>query len=499
MKSDMMTNDTKEKADCSGDMISKFDTASPTVYRYNVPELMPYFSENSFVAYKSRVEAALARTWASRGIISENVADKIEAASKMVTAEEVYEEEEKNTHHDIIAQMNMIKKHLHEVCATEEEYSEASRAVHRAATSYDIVDTANSARCRDAFYKVIIPDMIALEKSFIALAEKEKETRQIGRTHQQHAEPITFGFATAWFVDRFGGRLLKVKDAVDNLEGKFSGAVGTYSALSLFVDDPEEFEKEVLAHFNLRPARISTQIIPPESMADLVHYAITSFGVVANWAWDIYNSERPEVAEIGQPRGSPDISASSTMANKANPQGAENIISLFKKLMAPIITTYLDLISLYQRDLTNSASSRFVPEEFVIFDYGIRRMTRIIGSLTVNYHNLQRNLDASSKYSITEPLQLLLGDAGLMESHKKMGALADKAVEEGLGRSVLDLANEDPEVSEYIGMLRSDQLDVLSDPSTNYIGKAVPKADEVIDYWAPIMQTLSDELAAHSQ
>jgi adenylosuccinate lyase len=140
-----------------------------------------------------------------------------------------------------------------------------------------------------------------------------------------------------------------------------------------------------------------------------------------------------------------------------------------------------------------------VPEEFVIFDYGIRRMTRIIGSLTVNYHNLQRNLDASSKYSITEPLQLLLGDAGLMESHKKMGALADKAVEEGLGRSVLDLANEDPEVSEYIGMLRSDQLDVLSDPSTNYIGKAVPKADEVIDYWAPIMQTLSDELAAHSQ
>lgn len=46
-------------------------------------------------------------------------------------------------------------------------WEEAKPYVHFLATSYDIVDTANALRYKDATYKVILPDMIELEKIWI--------------------------------------------------------------------------------------------------------------------------------------------------------------------------------------------------------------------------------------------------------------------------------------------------------------------------------------------
>ncbi len=463
--------------------VPKFDLVSPSDFRYNVEQLTPYLSEEAFVKYKSMVEAGLARAWAKRGIISEEAADEIVAASEKVTAAEVYEEEAK-TNHDIIAQVNMIKSHLRG------EGTEAELAVHRAATSYDIVDTANSARYRDAFYNVIIPDLIALETAWIKIARDERDTLQIGRTHLQHAEPVTFGFAMASFVSRFGERILHIKESVDNLEGKFSGAVGTYGAASLFINDPIEFEKEVLDQLNLKPTQISTQITQPEPVVDLLHSVITSFGVVANWAYDLYNLQRPEIAEIGQPRGS-DVSRSSTMPNKANPVGLENIISLFKESMPNMITTYLDQISFHQRDLTNSASQRFIPETLNIFDYAIRRATRISSSLSINKHNMQKNFDMSSGYVTAEPLQLLLASYGLSDAHKLIGELSDAA--QSNGRPVFELAKEDKDLSKYLRRISPEQAEVLSDAS-KYIGCAPQKVDEVTDFWEQRIQELSAEI-----
>ena len=55
--------------------------------------------------------------------------------------------------------------------------------MHLSATSYDVVDTANALRYKDAVMKVIIPDMLELERTWMALAHREKDTLQIGRTH----------------------------------------------------------------------------------------------------------------------------------------------------------------------------------------------------------------------------------------------------------------------------------------------------------------------------
>lgn len=456
---------------------SSYNSISPTDYRYQVDYLLPFLSEEAFVKYKSKVEAALALTLAKRRIISQENADKIVRAASKVTAAEVYEEE-KETRHDIIAQVNMIKKRLK---------GKAKSAVHMTATSFDIVETANAMRYRDAFSQYIISDMVSLEKTWIEIARREKDTLQIGRTHLQHGEPITYGFAMAWYVDRFGEGILNVKEAVEGLRGKFSGAVGAYNASSLFVKDSEKFEKEVLARVGLKPARISTQIAQPEPLANLAHYVITSFGVLANFADDVRKLMMPEIAEVGLPRGQ-DVSRSSTMPHKANPIGPENVKSLWKLAKSKIESIYEDLISDFQRDLTNSASQRYVPELFDVFDFAVTRTNRFSKSLKVHPYNMRRNLEMSKGIIPAEPLQLLIASMGYHKAHKVIGELADKAVE--TGESVVELAQEDSRLSRYVKKIPEDQMKILTDISL-YRGQASAKAQKIADIWERKLKELN--------
>jgi adenylosuccinate lyase len=462
-------------------MTQVFDAISPTEYRYKVRELVPYLSENAFIGYKSQVEVALADTTADRSIISRDAVRRIEAAAQKVKTLEVYVEEDL-IRHDVMAQVNRTKARLRG-----KDDREARRALHRPATSYDIVDTANAMRYKEAFYKIILPDMIALERIWIEMAKQGKDTLQMGRSHLQHAEPITFGFSMAFFVSRFGKRIFAVKNAVDGLEGKFSGMVGTYAPASLFVDDPIQFEGDVLGKLGLKPNEISSQIKQQEDVLDLNHAVTSSFGVLANWALNMYILEMPEVAEISQPGRGKDISRSSNSPHKANPIGLENIISLWKKVMSYMNTSYLDQISLFSRDLTNSATSRFVPEIYDLFDYAVRRASRVSKSLVPNPHNMQRNFNLGEGYISSGPLQLLLSSYGHPNSHKAVGELADAALEEGI--SLMEVAQRTKGLRKYLRQFSTQQMETLLHPA-KYIGEAANVAERVANNWEGKMNEL---------
>lgn len=79
--------------------------------------------------------------------------------------------------------------------------------MHFTTTSFDIVDTANSLRFKEVSEKLLLPELYELEKILMEIALREKETLQIGRTHGQHAVPISFGFAMAEYVSRLGNRI----------------------------------------------------------------------------------------------------------------------------------------------------------------------------------------------------------------------------------------------------------------------------------------------------
>jgi adenylosuccinate lyase len=453
-----------------------YSSVSAAEYRYKVQRLLPYLSEEAFIWYKGMVETAVAKTFANRGIISRKAADEIAAAASEVTAQEVYAEDE-IVHHDIVALVNRIRSRV----------SEDSRsAVHRAATSCDIIDTANALRFRDAFEKVILPDSAEFISAMIEIVRREKDTLQIGRSHLQHGEPITFGFSQAWFLDRFGRRVMKMKEASEALVGKFSGAMGAYNAQSLFVDDPMVFEREVLGQVNAASANISSQIVQPEFVGDLIHFCIGGFSVLANWADDVRNLMRPELGEVSLPRGK-DVSTSSTMPHKQNPVGLENIKSLWKEAAGRVTTRYMDMISENARDLTNSASQRFIPEIFDLFDYAVTRGTRIAKTLQINPDNMKKNFEISKNTIPSEPLQLLLSAVGLETAHVDIGRLADRAAKEN--KNIVDVASEDEEIGLFIKKLKAEQVDVLSDPR-RYTGRAEEKAMEIADKWEGKMKEI---------
>ena len=461
----------------------RFDLISPTDFRYydDVSALIPYLSEEAFMHYKLDMEASLADIKAERGMISREDAELIKKYLPEVLAAEVYREED-ITRHDIIAKVNVIKRKIGQRFRSRksrEAAESARRAVHWPATSYDKVDPANMKRYAVAFNNVIMPQIADLMYAWIDVTRRESDTLQIGRTHLQHAEPITFGFSYAWYLSRMGNRLMKIREGVDALEGKFSGAVGAYNATSMFVDDPEQFEKDVLSDYGLRPAEISTQIASPEPMTDLVHYTISAFSVLANWADDTRNLMSPEIGEIMIPRG-PDVSRSSTMPHKQNPVGPENVKSMWKEVMPRMITMYMDQVSDFQRDLTNSASQRYTPEIFALFYYSVNRTARVSRSIVTRSEMMRKNFEMSGDKIMAEPLQILLSYTGHPDAHAYIGRVSDAV--NGREDSLVETVYNDPEAAPYVARFTGRQREILDDPS-KYTGIASQKALKVADAW----------------
>ncbi len=231
--------------------------------------------------------------------------------------------------------------------------------MHLGATSADILDTAAALRYRDAIEKVILPLLLDLEDELIRRAREEAETPQIGRTHGQHAVPLTFGFALAEYVSRLGKSISRIREKPAGLRGKLAGAVGAYNATSLLVKDPRELEREFLAGLGLAPSEHSTQLVEPEYLLRLLLEVNIAFGVIANLADDLRNLQRSEIGEVREEFAATQV-GSSTMPQKRNPWNSEHVKSLWKAFSPRVVTFFMDQISEHQRDLTNSASSRFV-------------------------------------------------------------------------------------------------------------------------------------------
>src|SRR4029077_20834734 len=90
-----------------------------------------------------------------------------------------------------------------------ERAGEAGRWVHWGATTQDIMDTAAVLQIR-AGLALIEADLTALRGHLAALARRWRDAPMAGRTHLQHALPITFGYkAAVWLsgCDRHAARL----------------------------------------------------------------------------------------------------------------------------------------------------------------------------------------------------------------------------------------------------------------------------------------------------
>ncbi len=447
-----------------------FSALDPLDSRYYDEQVATYLSEQSRIAYQAHVEVALAETLAEFGVCSKKIARDIEAAASKVTAAQVYREEQ-STKHDIKALVNSIKKYASK---------DAKPYVHFGATSYDIIATSQILQMRDAATFVVIPRLKQLIKTLLDLAEKYADTTQIGRTHGQHGVPITFGFAIAEYVSRLGTSMQAIEDLTNMLHGKFSGAVGSYNALSTFIDDPLKFETSLLARLNLKPAPYSTQIIPPEGLVRLLDEMTIAAGIMGNLGHDMRHLQRTEINEIRE-QFAKGQTGSSTMAHKKNPINFENVVSLSKQVIAQSVNANLNLSSEHQRDLTDSASARFYTIIPACLASMTSRLNRSMGKLEVDEESMQKNLQMTGGAIAAEPLYLLLAKHGHTTAHELSKSLAHKAIAEG--KQLHEIIKTDKEAQKYWIKFSKKEQQIIIDPAQNYTGLAAKKTRLIIKHW----------------
>ena len=215
--------------------------------RYGTVEMRRVFYEETRVQKMLDVEAALALAHSRVGTISRKDAERIAArASLQYVKLDRIKAIEKEIKHDVAA----LVRALAEACGSSGTY------VHLGATSYDIVDTANALQLKDALdimeKKLSILKSILQEKSV-----RYKSTVMMGRTHGQHALPITLGFKFAvWTseISRHVQRLGECRRRV--LVGKMSGAVGTQAGLG---EHAVRIQELVMKRLGIRAAEISAR------------------------------------------------------------------------------------------------------------------------------------------------------------------------------------------------------------------------------------------------
>jgi adenylosuccinate lyase len=357
--------------------------------------MLRVFEEEARVQRLLDVEAALALAHAEVGNIPREDAEKIAAiaSTKYVKVERV-KAIEKEIKHDIAS----LVRALAEVCG------ESGAYVHLGATSYDIVDTANALQLKDAI--AIIEKKLASLKSILQKqAARHKETVMIGRTHGQHALPITLGFKFAvwgYEVSRHLARLEDCKTRV--LVGKMSGAVGTQASLA---EHAARIQELVMKRLGIRAAEISTQIVQRDRYAEYACILAMVASSLDNFATEIRELQRPEICELFESFEKKHQVGSSTMPHKRNPETCERICGLARIIRSLVIPALEDMITWHERDLTQSSTERFIfPELCILTDYLLALMADIVGNLRVDEQRMLQNIELTQGRAMSEAVMM---------------------------------------------------------------------------------------------
>ncbi len=433
-------------------------------FRYGRATVKAIFARGARLARALRVEAALAATEAELGMIPRDAAVAIAGAADLhhVTVERV-DEFESTLRHDVMA----ITRALAEAAGP------GGRWVHFGATSADITETALALELQECA-AVLRVDLTDLARALLDLAKRHRATPEIGRTHGQHAIPLSFGYkvaAAAAEVMRHRRRLDQLLPRV--AVGKMAGAIGTgagFGARAVAV------EAGVMGRLGLAADEAPTQIVGRDRLAEFAQWLALVATTAERLATEVRNLQRSEISEIAEPFDEAHQVGSSTLAQKRNPIVTENVSSLARLVRAFAQPPLDNMIQWHERDLANSANERFVvPHAVVLEDELLTRLTEVFRGLRVDPERMAEELRRNGGGAMAEHLMLALTTQGLArsEAHESLRTLTRAPAE---GPSLAERAKADPTVRKF---LTAAQIDELLDPAS-YVRAATEKTDRVV-------------------
>src|SRR5204862_1313165 len=403
------------------------------IRRYTLPEMGAIWTEKARFEHMLRVELAVTRAQAARGVVPAEDLAMIEA--RAAVDPERIAEIERTTDHDVIAFVSQVAATI----------GPEGRYLHLGLTSSDVVDTALALQLRDAG-ALLLRDCDTLLAVLIRRARSEADTLMMGRTHSVHAEPITFGLKLAgWAFEVDRGRR-RLADALDEIAtGKISGPVGTYSHLG------PDVEAEVLAELGLRADPASTQIVQRDRHAALLTSIAILGGSLERFATEIRNLQHTEIGEVMEPF-KPGQKGSSAMPHKRNPILAERIAGLARLLRGYAHTSLENQPLWHERDISHSSAERVIlPDATIVLDYILVRTTGLVEGLIVHSERMRENIARGlGLYGSSRVLLALVDDASMSreDAYAIVQRASLRAADEGA--PLRDLLAVDPAVAQRL-------------------------------------------------
>ena len=279
--------------------------------------------------------------------------------------------------------------------------------MHMGLTSSDVIDTAFALQIVDSS-KIIKTKFEVLLTTLKEMAKKYKHTVCIGRSHGIHAEVMTFGLKVLSWFDVLERAYNKFNASLENISiGQISGPVGTYSNV------PMDIEKLACEILNLRPARISTQIIARDIHADYMQSLALIASVIEQIAVEIRHLQRTEVREVEE-GFSKNQKGSSAMPHKKNPVLCENLCGLARVVRSNSIVALENIPLWHERDISHSSAERIIfPDSLELVDFMLTRLNKVLTNLVVKEDNMANNTNLFGGIVYSQKVLLRLVDKGL--------------------------------------------------------------------------------------
>jgi len=447
---------------------------------YTTEEMLKIFCEKNFLEKCLRIEAALAKAQADLGIIPREAANAIEALSK------------KGLDPTKVAKIKSEARHLlvSFMYAAADELGEYGEYFHLGPTTQDILDTSLILLSKEAL-DVIIRDLKKLTAIILDKAEKYRYAVMAGRTHAQHAVPITLGLKLAFWADELIDNIKRLQATYERINYlHLSGAVDTMASFVQICDgDKEKVFKMIeltAKYLNLKPIYYG-QHQRIDKFAEIVSNLSLIASLIGRMGLEIRDLSAEEVKEVFEPwiKG---VHGSSTMPQKRNPEPSEWLEGIAK--IVRVLPTSINSVTMqHERDATRMAPEFLVlPLAFTLLHAQIKSVTRIIEGLQVFEENMKKNMSISRGFMAAEPLMLELAKrtGKKITAHKIIYDVVQDAI--NLNRTFEECILENTMIRKYFSQ---DELkDLLN--LEKYIGTSVEQIEKVKSAFEMLMKEKSE-------
>lgn len=410
------------------------------------------------------VEAALARAQAELGVIPAGAARTIteRADARLFDVQRLA--------HDIAFSQHPLVPVLHQFEALCGE--PAAGFIHWGATTQNIFDTACAVQMVDT-HRVLVHHLDSAIAAIGALALQHQSTALAGRTHGQHALPMTFGFKLAGWVDeldRDRGRLNQ--RLAPSFPACMGGAIGTFAATGAL---GRQVEARMAGQLGLLPAGLSMR-----SSFDRAGDYVSALGLLAGTAQkiaqDVVFMQRTEVGEVAEAFHMGKV-GSSTMAQKRNPSTALLLASLARMLRARVPPALEAMVRMDEGDSSaTNVTDTLLPEIAIIATSVAETLAKLAQGLVVSPEAMRRNLTLSKGLITSEAVMMRLTPLmGRHEAHRLLYAAAQRSQADGV-----PFMTAISELAQSQGRELPADLAAALDPQA-YVGESVALTTETVE------------------